>query len=794
MQKFNETDYSTYAMEHKEELLRSAISAIDPDYMRMTREQALTLAGAMKNCGFDREDFAAVMSKSTVDKGTFARQWDGFRGSGQKGDCTEGTIFDYAKQCGWKWPAPDKAPTATASRQATEKKSAPALVLKTENNFTLRCIMDSVPYTQKPQAVGEIRSREQIPTPPPQEMTLQDFAEAVTNGRTFYPAVYSKEVAEVKDGKKKYKYRAIEQQLFVVDIDNEEQSVDADGSRQIRGIKKPLTIAKAREICEKNGIEPFLIYETFSSKAHRDDPKEPYQKFRLCFALDKPLQVQEVGEAGINRAVNYFINFFGEAADHKTTDTARLIYGTDEKQSAQFAPKAISKDKLYKKLFTEAEKPEETKEAEQEKQIIDIKPVGEYIDLFRSNREAYKNNLRTGFLSLDMVLGGGFGNELYVLASETGSGKSAIASVLAQNIAKSGVDVYYFALEMGRDEFIARGASMISAEIDRQSAIPFGEILGDTFDPQMNDFYRRAYSQYEDHVNEYSRRYGEHLFVIECSTVGTTAGAIIDTVKKLRKDKKGRFMVFIDYLQLITADPADRTQRDKMTVVSAATMAFKAFASQYGAAVFLLSSMANDKTGRDISETSFKYSGDIAFTGGVLLAWTWEGVTNTSDEERRSNVIEESKRLGYREMTINVLKHRNGAKQGKARLIYYPAFNYIVEADTQAQTQGKARTNGSITSLAKARGKKRDIQREELQEAFEGCKRENDGFTVTLGAMADYMDKSKSQVKRLIKEYGGYSIEQDGAIIFSGEIQEQEIKANLPEGIFADSNEDPRKS
>ena len=427
-------------------------------------------------------------------------------------------------------------------------------------------------------------------------------------------------------------------------------------------------------------------------------------------------------------------------------------------------------------------------------QIVDIKPVGEYIDLFRKHREAYKNNLRTGFLSLDMVLGGGFGNELYVLASETGSGKSAIASVLAQNIAKSGVDVYYFALEMGRDEFIARGASMISAENDMQSAIPFGEILGDTFDPQINDFYRRAYSQYETHVKEYTRRYGEHLYVIECSTVGTTAGAIIDTVKELRKDKKGRFMVFIDYLQLITADPADRTQRDKMIVVSAATMAFKAFASQYGAAVFLLSSMANDKTGKNISETSFKYSGDIAFTGGVLLAWTWEGVTNTSDEERRSYVIEESKRLGYREMTINVLKHRNGAKQGKARLIYYPAFNYIVEADAQAQTQGSARTNGSITSLAKAKGKKRDIQREELQKAFEGCERGDDGFTVTLGAMADYMDKSKAQVKRLIKEYGGYSIEQDGAVIFSGETQEPEVKALLPDGVFADSGEDPGES
>lgn len=419
-------------------------------------------------------------------------------------------------------------------------------------------------------------------------------------------------------------------------------------------------------------------------------------------------------------------------------------------------------------------------------QIVDIKPVGEYIDLFRKHREAYKNNLRTGFLSVDKTLGGGFGNELYILASETGNGKSAIASVFAQNIASQGVDVYYCALEMGRDEFIARGASAISAEKDLKSAIPYGEILNDTYNEQTGEFERRAYSQYAEYVEEYARRYGSHLYILECDTVGTTARSIIETITGMRKGKEGRFFVVVDYLQLLTADPEDRSQRDKMSIVSAGTAALKAFASQKGASVFLLSSMANDKAGKDVGEASFKYSGDIAYTGGLLLGWIWDGVTDETDNEKRKYNTAQSNADGYRVMTLNVIKNRNGKKQNASSLKYYPAYNYIVENKDVVQKKAKIKT-------VETRSQKAQRQ---LQEAFEAAQaKSEDGFTVTLTAVSDILNKSKASVRTMIKEYCEDAvIETDGVITFDGNVKQETIRYKLPSGVFADSNEDPRKS
>lgn len=783
-------DYGAWLDANKREVLQNAVDAIEPDAMGMDRDQALTLAGAMKNCGFDREDFADVMRRSSYDKGTFAKQWDNFRGSGQNGECTEGTIFEYAQQCGWKWPAPD----GTLPQKAEKKK--PMLTTEPAEDFRISCIIDTVGYKQKPtpEDAKQIRGREPEPTPTPEPMQIKDFAAAIASGRTFYPAVYNKTTV---DGKAKY--NLISQQIFVVDIDNEERLTDADG-RPVRDengkerkkcIDEPLTIDTAKDICRANGIFPFFVYETFSSKQHRGE----YQKFRLCFALDEPLTVQEVGEVGIKKAVSYFIGLFGKAADGSTKDPARMIYGTDEPDRAKLYACAIKKDKLYKTLFVE---PEPEKEDEQETEDLKIEPVGVYIPQFKKNREAYPGNLRTGFLSFDKALGGGFGNELYAIAAETGTGKSAIASAIAQNIAASGTDVLYFALEMGRDEFIARGASCMSAEKDLKNAIPFKEMINDTYNPLTNQFYRRAYSQYEEYVEEYQRRYGEHLYIIESGTTGTTARKIIDIAKKARKSPDDRIVIFVDYLQLLAPDPEDRTQRDKMSTLSAAVAQFKAFASQgQGATVFLISSMANDRAERSVGALSFKYSGDISYTAGVLLGWNWDGVTNVADEEAKNATMDECKRRGFREMTLEVLKHRNGDRAEKTHLKYYPAYNYLIGDEvvnsfsanntgimTPESVRKKREEEKARKKLEADRAKRAEAQKQ-LAEAIEVAKNKSaSGFDADIKDVCDYLGKTQRQVENMAKDYG-YILRKDGVIVFDGTKTKTSLDVNMPD-VFDD--------
>ena len=255
-------DYEEFKEAHRDEILRSAVNAIDPDLMRMDRDQAMTLAGAMKICGFSREDFASVMSKSSADKGTFTKQWDYWTGKGRHGTATEGTIYKYAQLCGWEWPAPGETAGQQSRTPAGKPKASAPTMVTWNDGFTVSCLMDSTTYTEKPANVWEIRNREPVPTPEPTAFTIQEFARAVTSGCTFYPTVYSKEqTGKDESGRPKYKYRAISQQIFVVDIDNEEQYIDESGKRGKRRVKKPLTIDAAMDICSKHDIAPFFVFE-----------------------------------------------------------------------------------------------------------------------------------------------------------------------------------------------------------------------------------------------------------------------------------------------------------------------------------------------------------------------------------------------------------------------------------------------------------------------------------------------------------------------------------------------------
>ena len=93
-----------------------------------------------------------------------------------------------------------------------------------------------------------------------------------------------------------------------------------------------------------------------------------------------------------------------------------------------------------------------------------VKPMSEYAPTFVAHCKECGPRISTGLLAFDKALNGGLANELYIMGAETSTGKSAFLMSIAQKVAEAGTDVLYFALEMGRDEFVARGISAISFE------------------------------------------------------------------------------------------------------------------------------------------------------------------------------------------------------------------------------------------------------------------------------------------------------------------------------------------
>lgn len=314
-----------------------------------------------------------------------------------------------------------------------------------------------------------------------------------------------------------------------------------------------------------------------------------------------------------------------------------------------------------------------------------VKPMSEYASTFAEHCKKCGPRISTGLLSFDKALNGGLSNELYIMGAETSTGKSAFLMFIAQKVAESGTDVLYFALEMGRDEFVARGISAISFEHHRkeehEKQFTAANVLYWTYDTDLNDFFKMSYSMYETYANEYFSRYGSHLHIIESGLRGLTVKDIANVAAMFKKQSGKPVAVFVDYLQIIKADPEDRTQSDRKTKTDVSVTTLKTLASQIGMPVVTISSVSRGNYGGKIGTAAFKESGDTEYTGGVLIGWNWSGVTDQKDDQKVEEEKKACKERGFRRMALDVLKYRNSERDSSVRLKYYPAYNFFEEDD-----------------------------------------------------------------------------------------------------------------
>ncbi len=289
----------------------------------------------------------------------------------------------------------------------------------------------------------------------------------------------------------------------------------------------------------------------------------------------------------------------------------------------------------------------------------------------------------TGWLSVDKALNGGLANELYIMGAETSTGKSALMMAMAQNIAASGVNVLYFSLEMAKEEFVARGISSISfkhSSTDKNAKrFTAGDVLYYSYDNTINDFVKIAYSSYEAYSDEYFNLYGKHLYIITSAEDGYSAKDVANIAYLFQeKHPDEKTVVFVDYMQILKADSSDRSQVDRKTKADLSTIILKTLASK-GMPVITMSSISRNKYGDKISTKAFKESGDIEYTGGILIGWNWKGVTDCSDKKKIQAEQNACKARGYRKMTFDVLKYRNSERNNEVQLIYFPAYNYFLD-------------------------------------------------------------------------------------------------------------------
>lgn len=161
----------------------------------------------------------------------------------------------------------------------------------------LKVHIDTNGYMEKPtgKEVGRIKIRLQKNTSP-SIVTVEELIQKIRTGHSISPGIM--EGMSTKDWK--------EQQLFLVDIDNEEDD--------------PILYFKdAKRICAKHGLSPAFIYQTFNYCKEKP-------KFRIAFIMDTPV----TDEAVRKRIIETLVKLFPQS-DKSCVNADRIFHGTNKR-------------------------------------------------------------------------------------------------------------------------------------------------------------------------------------------------------------------------------------------------------------------------------------------------------------------------------------------------------------------------------------------------------------------------------------------------------------------------------
>lgn len=218
--------------------------------------------------------------------------------------------------------------------------------------------------------------------------------------------------------------------------------------------------------------------------------------------------------------------------------------------------------------------------------LLDVMPTGaktgtrrishaacEVLEAMQSRKPGETGGTLTGFKDLDAYLGGLREGEMSVLAARPSMGKSALMSNLAENLARSGVPVLLFSLEMPDQGLAAR---TLSAESGTRSEV----IRTNTPTPMEAADLRDA-----------AERMAEWPLYVD-DTPGLSVGAIRARTRRA-VDAWGIKVVMVDYMQIV-APPDRRVSRNEQ--VTAISETLKTTARESGVAMVALSQLSRSQS------------------------------------------------------------------------------------------------------------------------------------------------------------------------------------------------------
>ena len=318
----------------------------------------------------------------------------------------------------------------------------------------------------------------------------------------------------------------------------------------------------------------------------------------------------------------------------------------------------------------------------------------------------------TGIEAIDSALKGGFTRRTLVLLSGApGIGKTAIAQMITETIAKSGRDIVYFNLEMDRNQLLARSLSRISWELEKADIDALQILRGYSWtDPQREVITRAA---------EYYKREIAGRFIYNPDGTSNELDSILSAMAaetaRIKAAGRPEPIICIDYLNLIESGMKDAIEGLKTVIYR-----LKEFAKANNTIVIAINATNRASNQRGTVEMeSGRDSSAVEYSGDLML-----GLSYTAIEEKRKYetdevgkdkkpimaeyTIDELRRLRREaydnnedppavcnEVTLKVLKNRFGEPERRANLTFdgkHSIFKAVQSGFRRAKTTGNGWT------------------------------------------------------------------------------------------------------
>lgn len=334
---------------------------------------------------------------------------------------------------------------------------------------------------------------------------------------------------------------------------------------------------------------------------------------------------------------------------------------------------------------------EQRKKAEEERKAQrQQESAAGYIDGFFDAIAKSKSTpaITTGFPELDRLLDGGLYPGLYIIGAITSLGKSTFCLQMCDQIAAAGHDVLFFALEMSRQELMAKSLSRLTFTLSRARGMAQDKAKttrGILSGKKWSSYTREEVELIAAAADEYRDKISGRIWFYE--GVGNIGVEQIRLEVERHISITGNLpVVCVDYLQILA--PVDMRASDKQNT-DKNVLELKRLSRDKGIPVLGISSLNRDNYSAPINNAAFKESGALEYGSDVLIGLQFlgmdyqDGEADKAREKRIRELVKKQKAQGNEgkaeEIQLKILKNRNGKSNTEAIYHYTPYFNHYAE-------------------------------------------------------------------------------------------------------------------